>query len=79
MGFNSAFKGLTKINEHCTVSHWLMAESYVRFPRVPLRYLSVKHTEIDASHVRLCGPSSVVGIATGYGLDGPAIESRWGR
>ena len=24
------------------------------------------------------GPGSVVGIATGYGLDGPAIESRWG-
>ena len=25
-----------------------------------------------------CGPGSVVGIATGYGLDGPGIESRWG-
>jgi len=25
-----------------------------------------------------CGPGSVVGIATGYGLDGPEIESRWG-
>jgi len=24
-------------------------------------------------------PDSVVGIATGYGLDGPGIESRWGR
>ena len=24
-------------------------------------------------------PVSVVGIATGYGLDGPGIESRWGR
>ena len=23
-----------------------------------------------------CGPGSVVGIATGYGLDGPGIESR---
>ena len=23
-------------------------------------------------------PDSVVGIATGYGLDGPGIESRWG-
>ena len=27
----------------------------------------------------LSGPGSVVGIATGYGLDGPRIESRWGR
>jgi len=26
-----------------------------------------------------CGPGSVVGIATGYGLDGPGIESRWGQ
>jgi len=25
------------------------------------------------------GPGSVVGIATGYRLDGPGIESRWGR
>jgi len=25
------------------------------------------------------GPGSVVGIATGYGLDGPGIEPRWGR
>ena len=31
---------------------------------------------------KLClmfGPGSVVGIATAYGLDGPGIESRWGR
>ena len=27
----------------------------------------------------VCGPDSSVGIATGYGLDGPGIESRWGR
>jgi len=26
----------------------------------------------------LCGPGSSVCIATGYGLDGPGIESRWG-
>ena len=25
-----------------------------------------------------CGPGSVVGIATGYGVDGAGIESRWG-
>jgi hypothetical protein len=24
------------------------------------------------------GPGSSVDIATGYGLDGPGIESRWG-
>jgi hypothetical protein len=26
-----------------------------------------------------CGPGSSVGIPTGYGLDGPGIESRWGE
>ena len=26
-----------------------------------------------------CGPGSIVGIATAYGLDGPGIESRWGE
>jgi Zn-dependent protease with chaperone function len=26
-----------------------------------------------------CGPNSSAGIVTGYGLDGPEIESRWGR
>jgi hypothetical protein len=30
-------------------------------------------------NVRSRGPGSVVGIATAYGLDGPEIESRWGR
>ena len=28
--------------------------------------------------VTFCWPGSSVGIATGYGLDGPGIESRWG-
>jgi hypothetical protein len=26
-----------------------------------------------------CGPGSVAGIATGYGLNGPEIEPRWER
>jgi len=27
----------------------------------------------------MCGPGNVVGIGIGDGLDGPGIESRWGR
>jgi hypothetical protein len=27
----------------------------------------------------ICGPGSSVSVATGYGLDGLGIESRWGR
>jgi hypothetical protein len=30
-------------------------------------------------YIYSCGPGSLVGIATDYGLDGPEIESRWGR
>ena len=33
---------------------------------------------ISSSYFGSKGPGSSVGIATGYGLDGPAIESRWG-
>jgi hypothetical protein len=29
--------------------------------------------------LKVCGPGSVVGIATAYGLDGPGIDSRWKR
>jgi len=32
----------------------------------------------DEVYLKICGPGSSVGIATGYGLDGPGIESRWG-
>jgi len=28
---------------------------------------------------KYCGPGSSAGIATGYGLDGPGIEFRWGE
>jgi len=30
-------------------------------------------------HFIIGGPRNVVGIATGYGVDVPGIESRWGR
>jgi hypothetical protein len=43
-------------------------------------YLSVlcyEHATLPTCFGR--GPGCVVGIATAYGLDGPGIESRWGR
>ena len=30
-------------------------------------------------HLIICGPGISVRIATAYGMDGPGIESRWGR
>jgi hypothetical protein len=47
------------------------------------RYIMFKYITSDicfnSPTVRTCGPGSSVGIATDYGLDGPGIESRWGR
>jgi hypothetical protein len=41
--------------------------------------LSLKTDKIGCVYVAPCGPGSVVGIVTAYGLDGPGIESLWGR
>ena len=38
-----------------------------------------KPTSVRSVLLTKCGPGSSVGIATDYGLDGPGIESRWGR
>jgi hypothetical protein len=34
---------------------------------------------LEGECIQRCGPGSSVCIATDYGLDGPGIESRWGR
>ena len=39
--------------------------------------MSQTSTGLHTCPTALCGPGSVVGIATGYGLDGPGIEFRW--
>ena len=36
-------------------------------------------TLLGSTILTTCGPGSSVGIATGYGMDGPRIESWWGR
>jgi hypothetical protein len=47
--------------------------------KVPL--FSINHLKPSnyCMYLQICGPGSSVGIATDYGLDGPGIESRWGR
>ena len=44
-------------------------------PFLAVRYKVKKRT----SYVETSVPGSVVGMATGYGLDGPGIKSPWGR
>jgi hypothetical protein len=41
--------------------------------------LVVKRVWFHMLGPQLCGPGSSVGVATDYGLDGPGIESQWGR
>ena len=55
-------------------------------PQVPERLLIMKqyclfhlYQVYISTKNNICGPDSSVVIATGYGLDGPGIESRWGR
>ena len=71
---------------------FLLAALLLYMPPVPISLTAIGephfHNQISVLPVlsNLCpvyiylrGPGSVVGIATGYGLDGPGIESRWGR
>jgi hypothetical protein len=47
-----------------------------------MTYFRLKNTLHCTFHwatLIVCGPGSSVCIATGYGLDGTGIESRWGR
>ena len=51
--------------------HSFQPHIYVLFFDVAFKFLSTNDV--------VGGPGSVVGITTGYRLDGPGIESRWGR
>ena len=46
---------------------------------VNMNTFSAKVGNYPASNICVGGSGSVVDIATAYGLDGPGIESRWGR
>ena len=57
----------------CTRIHWVITH------KIPIRLNRVSCCLILYTIPYPTGPDSVVGIATGYGLDGQGIESRWGR
>ena len=44
-----------------------------------LRSFQILWGRFKVGYSKCRGPGSSVGIATGFGLDGPRIESRWGR
>ena len=47
--------------------------------KVPLSSINHLKPSSYCMYLQICGPGSLVGIATDYGLDGPGIESQWGR
>ena len=47
---------------------------------VTVRFIKVNVLpQLDQGTKQISGPGNSVGIATGYGLDGPGIEFRWGE
>jgi hypothetical protein len=79
---------------NCYIKNTVLHNTYTSFPEYPfrlcqqpiIRTLSTaaqwnvpQHTRLDLITLQYSGPGSSVGIATGYGLDGPGIESRWGE
>jgi hypothetical protein len=77
--------------KHCTVGCFVLCGTWLR---IPLKHSSLRaalskyqqctcvHTQMIACmsvFVARVGRDSVVCIAICYGLDGPRLESRWGR
>jgi hypothetical protein len=54
---------------------WLAVPRFVCPLHLILHELS-EHLQFTPGRFGIRGPGRVVGIATGYGLDGPGIESR---
>ena len=71
MEFNSAFKELNKLQ--ITSFKFCSKNISVKKNNNPL---TTKPGNL-APLIPKWGPGSSVGIATGYGLDGPGIKSRW--
>jgi hypothetical protein len=65
------------INRMKSVSRWFhYTENSISFLE---QYERLVIQKFQGVYMQKCGPGSSVGIATGYGLDGPGIESRWDR
>jgi len=58
-----------------------MVEPLVCIPVTPhtVKFATCNLHDLLYSLINVCGLGSSMGIATGYGLDGPGIESRWCR
>ena len=68
---------VTKAVHH--ISQSLQANTRTLFGLVQDSFFPYHSNSLFLNHYVACGPGRVVGIATGYGLGGPEIESRWRR
>jgi hypothetical protein len=59
----------------CQLRQFLMTQEMSEYFRASIIY----DDKICGNFTYFSGLGSVVGIATGYGLDGTGIQSRWGR
>ena len=75
MGFNSGFKGLTTGPKAYAGVRWAPYLQRQNGITVIWKECLMSNTGL----LLYLGQGSVDGLATGYGLDGPGIESRWRR
>jgi hypothetical protein len=63
------------------ILYWLIyIYMYIYIIKLKRKTVTTKHViKLPIVFPKRVGRDSSVGIATDYGLDGPGIESRWGR
>ena len=68
-----------KLNPICHLLALLGAHHILHVSRIRVNYHELWDENVicAALHHVFCWPGSVVGIVTGYGLDGPGNDSRW--
>ena len=75
---NHRFRGKPRISTYSEcVSVVLVIRHAKRMRRIILSSVACPVVPLCIILSHKSGPGSSVGIATGYGLDGPGIESRW--
>jgi hypothetical protein len=72
-------KVIFKCGSVTAMKEFLSAELYLDTWRILTLTVRERSSSLTVQYPLICRPGSVVGIATGYWLDGPGIESWWGR
>ena len=76
----SCRSGCVRARRISGTAEWLLGDAWPSLTALRNMTLSFSfYLEISDFYFPSSGPDSSVGIATDYGLDGPGIESRWGR